>query len=212
MYIVFEGIAWAWKSTQSKKLVEFLQKKFPEKKILQVHEPGSTPIAQDIRALAQAKTWDDDFMHPLTNAYLYAASRAQLIHTKLIPELHTGSIIVSDRSFLSSLAYQGEAQRLGFDKVMSINADAIEDLIPDIVLYIDTNIDTAMNRVFDARGDKWETMGRQFYLDTQRGYEKCAQLEMLEGRFFRINGNRDPGDVAQQIRDIINNFYDKTAK
>ena len=70
---------------------------------------------------------------------------------------------------------------------MSINADAIEDLIPDIVLYIDTNIDTAMNRVFDAKGDKWETMGRQFYLDTQRGYEKCAQLEMLEGRFFRIN-------------------------
>lgn len=189
-----------------------MHKKFPEKKILQVHEPGSTPIAQDIRTLAQAKTWDDDFMHPLTNAYLYAASRAQLIHTKLIPELHAGSIIVSDRSFLSSLAYQGEAQRLGFDKVMSINADAIEDLIPDIVLYIDTNIDTAMNRVFDAKGDKWETMGRQFYLDTQRGYEKCAQLEMLEGRFFRINGNRDPGDVAQQIRDIVNNFYDKTAK
>ena len=161
-------------------MVEFLQKKFPDKKILHVHEPGSTPIAQDIRTLAQAKTWEDDFMHPLTNAYLYAASRAQLIHTKLIPELHAGTIIVSDRSFLSSLAYQGEAQRLGFDKVMSINTDAIEDLIPDIVLYIDTNIDTAMNRVFDAKGDKWETMGRQFYLDTQRGYEKCAQLEILQ--------------------------------
>ena len=212
MYIVFEGIAWAGKSTQSKKLVEFLQKKFPDKKILHVHEPGSTPIAQDIRTLAQAKTWDDDFMHPLTNAYLYAASRAQLIHTKLIPELHAGTIIVSDRSFLSSLAYQGEAQRLGFDKVMSINADAIEDLIPDIVLYIDTNIDTAMNRVFDAKGDKWETMGRQFYLDTQRGYEKCAQLEMLEGRFFRINWNRDSDDVAQQIKSIINDTYDKIGK
>mgnify|MGYP001671464946 CR=1 FL=1 len=212
MYIVFEGIAWAWKSTQSKKLVEFLQKKFPDKKILHVHEPGSTPIAQDIRTLAQAKTWDDDFMHPLTNAYLYAASRAQLIHTKLIPELYAGTIIVSDRSFLSSLAYQGEAQRLGFDKVMSINADAIEDLIPDIVLYIDTNIDTAMNRVFDAKGDKWETMGRQFYLDTQRGYEKCAQLEMLEGRFFRINWNRDSDDVAQQIKSIINDTYDKIGK
>lgn len=212
MYIVFEGIAWAGKSTQSKKLVEFLQKKFPDKKILHVHEPGSTPIAQDIRTLAQAKTWDDDFMHPLTNAYLYAASRAQLIHTKLIPELHAGTIIVSDRSFLSSLAYQGEAQRLGFDKVMSINADAIEDLIPDIVLYIDTNIDTAMNWVFDAKGDKWETMGRQFYLDTQRGYEKCAQLEMLEGRFFRINWNRDSDDVAQQIKSIINDTYDKIGK
>ena len=89
---------------------------------------------------------------------------------------------------------------------------SVQDLIPDIVLYIDTNIDTAMNRVFDAKGDKWEIMGRQFYLDTQRGYEKCAQLEMLEGRFFRINWNRDSDDVAQQIKSIINDTYDKIGK
>ena len=62
-------------------------------------------------------------------------------------------------AFCLRLHIRGEAQRLGFDKVMSINADAIEDLIPDIVLYIDTNIDTAMNRVFDARGDKWGNNG-----------------------------------------------------
>lgn len=69
------------------KLKEFFAKKLPNKEVIFVHEPGATHIAQDIRELAQAKTWDNDYMHPLTNAYLYAAARAQLLHTVVIPAL-----------------------------------------------------------------------------------------------------------------------------
>lgn len=203
MYIVFEWIAWAWKSTQSKKLVEFLQKNFPEKEILLVHEPGATPIAQDIRYLAQTKHWDDDYMHPITNAYLYAAARAQLLHTVVIPALQEWKIVIADRSFLSSLAYQWEAQKLGFERVMSINFEAISDCYPDIVLYIDTSIDTAMKRVHDEKGDKWETMGREFFLDTATGYDKCEQLEIMKDIFVRIDGNRDEEVVAKEIQKII---------
>lgn len=141
----------AGKTTQSKKLIEFLNKKFPEKEILLVREPGGTPITDDIRHLAQAKRWENDYMHPLTNAYLYAAARAQLIHMTIIPALAEGKIVISDRSFLSSLAYQGEAQKLGFDRVMSINSDAILDCYPDLILYFDIDIDTAMKRVFDEK-------------------------------------------------------------
>lgn len=75
-----------------------------------VREPGSTPIAEEIRSLAQAKQWQDEDMHPITNAYLYAAARAQTLHTVVKPALESGKVVVSDRSFLSSLAYQGEAQ------------------------------------------------------------------------------------------------------
>lgn len=203
MYIVFEWIAGAGKSTQSKKLVEFLQAKFPEKEILLVHEPGSTPIAQDIRYLAQAKRWEDDYMHPITNAYLYAAARAQLLHTVIIPALQQGKIVIADRCFLSSLAYQGEAQKLGFDRVMSINSDAIVDCYPDIVFYIDTDVDTAMKRVFDDKWDKWESMGRQFFLDTAIGYDKCEKLEIMNGRFLRIDGNRDEKEIAAELQKII---------
>lgn len=176
-----------------------MRKKFPEKEILKVHEPGATPIAQDIRILAQAKHWDDDYMHPLTNAYLYAAARAQLLHTVIIPALQVGKIIISDRSFLSSLAYQGEAQKLGFDRVMSINADAIENCIPDLVLYIDTDVDVAMKRVFDEKGDKWETMGRQFFMDTAEGYNKCEKLEIMKNRMIRINGNLSEDEIFGEI-------------
>ncbi len=56
-------------------------------KVLHIREPGSTPIAEDIRYLAQAKVWDNDTMHPLTNAYLYAAARTQTLHTLVKPAL-----------------------------------------------------------------------------------------------------------------------------
>jgi dTMP kinase len=110
MYIVFEGIVGSGKSTQSKKLVAFLREKYGFESIVHVREPGSTPIAEDIRYLCQAKEWEDEVMHPLTNAYLYAAARAQTLHTVVRPALEAGQIVVSDRCFLSSVAYQGEAQ------------------------------------------------------------------------------------------------------
>jgi dTMP kinase len=125
MYIVFEGIVGSGKSTQSKKLVCFLREKYGVESIVHVREPGSTPIAEDIRHLCQAKEWEDEVMHPLTNAYLYAAARAQTLHTVVRPALEAGKIVISDRSFLSSIAYQGEAQGLGFDTVLSINHEAI---------------------------------------------------------------------------------------
>lgn len=74
--------------------------------MIHVREPGSTPIAEDIRHLAQGKEWENEIMHPLTNAYLYAAARAQTLHTIVRPALDNGKVVISDRSFLSSVAYQ----------------------------------------------------------------------------------------------------------
>ena len=123
LYIVFEGIVGSGKTTQVQKLVEYMRrthlstnpqsslresssflKELPE--VIHVREPGSTPIAEDIRHLAQGKNWEDESMHPMTNAYLYAAARAQTLQTVVKPALERGDIIVSDRSFLSSCAIQ----------------------------------------------------------------------------------------------------------
>lgn len=105
VYIVFEGIAGSGKSTQSKRLVDFLIQK-QDKDVIFVREPGSTPISEDIRYLAQKKEWENEVMHPLTNAYLYAAARAQTLQTIVKPTLEAGKIVISDRSFLSSCAIQ----------------------------------------------------------------------------------------------------------
>ncbi len=108
MYIVLEGIVGSGKTTQVKRLVEYFRSQ--GKSVVHVREPGTTPIAEDIRYLAQSKEWTDEKMHPLANAYLYAAARAQTVHTVVYPALERGDIVISDRCFLSSCAIQGEAQ------------------------------------------------------------------------------------------------------
>jgi dTMP kinase len=114
LYIAFEGIVGSGKSTQVKKLVEFLKQNPPNSlyqggikpEVIHVREPGTTPIAEDIRHLAQVKDWEGEHMHPLTNAYLYAAARAQTLHTVVQPALDAGKIVVADRCFLSSCTIQ----------------------------------------------------------------------------------------------------------
>ncbi len=199
MYIVFEGIVGSGKSTQSKKLVEFLREKYGNEKILHVREPGSTAIAEDIRHLCQGKEWADEQMHPLTNAYLYTAARSQTLHTVVQPALESGKIVVSDRCFLSSCAYQGEAQWLGIDTILSINQDAIRGILPDIVFYMDIDVETSLSRTFDAVGDKWEKMGKEFFEAIARGYDKCEKLDIMKNRFIRIDASGSQEEIFERI-------------
>ena len=200
MYIVFEWIVGSGKSTQSKKLVDFFKTTYPQKEVVHVREPGSTPIAEEIRILAQWKEWENEAMHPLTNAYLYAAARAQTLHTVVKPALERGTIVVSDRSFLSSCAYQWEAQWLGIETILSVNKNAIEGMLPDIVFYMDIDVTTSLARTFDTVWDKWEKMGKDFFTRIKHGYDKCEKLEIMKNRFIRINANRP---IEQIFEDIL---------
>ena len=200
MYIVFEWIVGSGKSTQSKKLVDFLKTTYPQKEVVHVREPGSTPIAEEIRTLAQWKEWENETMHPLTNTYLYAAARTQTLHTVVKPALERGTIVVSDRSFLSSCAYQWEAQWLGIETILSVNKDAIEGMLPDMVFYMDIDVEASLARTFDAVWDKWEKMGKDFFTRIKHGYDKCEKLEIMKNRFIRINANRP---IEQIFEDIL---------
>lgn len=72
--------------------------------------------------------------------------------------------------------------------MLSVNREAITNCLPDKVLYLDMDVQTALSRTFDSAGDKWEKMGKDFFEKIVRGYHKCADLEMLAGRFMIING------------------------
>lgn len=201
MYIVLEGIVGSWKTTQVQKLGEYLRSIWKE--VVLVREPGSTPIAEDIRYLAQWKEWKDESMHPLTNAYLYTAARAQTLHTIVKPALDSGNIVISDRSFLSSCAIQGEAQWIGIDTILRINSEAIEGILPDIVLYLDIDIDTALSRIFDQSWDKFEKEGEEFYEAIIRWYQKCEKLDIVKNKFMRIDANGPEEQVFEIILKTI---------
>jgi dTMP kinase len=87
-------------------LHQYLSDKYPGQEVLLVREPGATPIAEAIRKTVQATDFGGEQMHPLADVYLYAAARAQSLHTLVQPALERGAIVISDRSFITSLAYQ----------------------------------------------------------------------------------------------------------
>ncbi len=233
MYIVLEGIVGSGKTTQVKRLGEYFhsviasgawrssdkkdslffsgllrssqwrKKEYPE--VILVREPGTTPISEDIRYLAQGKEWESEKMHPLTNAYLYAAARVQTLQTIVKPALEWWDIVISDRSFLSSCAIQWEAQWLGIDTILRINREAIWWILPDLVIYLDIDIDLALSRTSDHWRDKFEKEGREFYSSILRGYDKCEKLEIMKNRFFRIDANGSEEEVFEKIIQYINN-------
>jgi len=177
IYIVFEGSVGTGKSTQAKKLFDFLKERFPSKDIILTREPGGTEISENIRKLVQGTAFDEK-MDKVTDAYLYASSRAQSLRQIVKPVIESGGIVISDRSFVTSLAYQGYAQGLGINKVLDINKTAVEGFMPDAIVYFDLPLDIGHNRTFDKSGDKWEKLDIDFFEKVNVGYKEVKKLDM----------------------------------
>lgn len=82
---------------------------------------------------------------------------------------------------------------------MGINREATRGIIPDIVFYLDIDIDLALSRIFDESGDKFEREWRSFYEAIIRWYEKCEKLEIMKNRYIRIDANHDEDTIFQNI-------------
>ena len=72
-------------------------------------------------------------------------------------------------------------------------------MIPDVIFCMDIDIDTALSRIFDVEGDKWESNGRDFFEKIAEGYRKCADLEILRDRICFIDANGSPEEVFEKI-------------
>jgi dTMP kinase len=200
MYIVLEWVVWAGKSTQAKLLHQYLSNKYPEKEVLLVREPGATPIAEAIRKTVQGTDFGDEQMHPLADAYLYAAARAQSLHTLVKPALERGAIVISDRSFVTSLVYQWYTQWLGIEKVRDMNQHAVQECLPDVVLFFDLPVEVGYSRTHDPSGDKWEKKEISFFLKVYEGYQRLFAFLPTKQMMCRI----DASDTIEQVhRNII---------
>ncbi len=204
MYIVFEWVVGTGKSTQSKLLKEYIEKNF-SKEVLFVREPGGTPIAESIRTLVQATDfWYD--MQPLTDAYLYAASRAELLHSTVKPALDEGKIVISDRSYFSSLAIQWVAQWLGLEKVREINSQAVQGIQPDIVLFLDVDVDVGLQRIFDQEWDKFEKKPSDFSHKIYQWYMDLFSFKHTSEVIKKIDASWSIEEVFSKIKEEVWTF------
>ncbi|MCK5388821.1 MAG: dTMP kinase [Candidatus Izimaplasma sp.] len=172
--------------------------------ILTTREPGGIKIAEDIRSIILHK--DNIEMDAHAEALLFAASRSQHYHEKIVPALKDNKIILCDRFIDSSLAYQGHARELGIDEVYEINKFAIGDSLPELTLFIDVPPKVGLERVFSniRKIDRLDLETLQFHEKVYEGYMIIAKK--YSDRFKIVDGTQPIEKVIEDAIKIIKNI------
>jgi dTMP kinase len=198
--IVLEGSEGAGKTTQLGMLAERLRSAGME--VHALREPGGTGLGDSIRGLLL-----DPAQHisPAAEALLFMASRAQLVRDEIDPALDRGVIVLMDRFFLSTYAYQIDGRGLPEDQIRAANALATGGLIPDLTIILEMTAIEGMERA-SARGgpDRIEQLGDEFHGRVERAFARFAsgdwQKQHLEaGPIVPVDGRGDPTAVHERV-------------
>jgi dTMP kinase len=169
LFITIEGGEGAGKTTIIDGLKSWLMERGLQ--VVTTREPGGIPIAEAIRSVILDRSHTG--MEARTEALLYAAARRQHLVEKVVPALQAGAVVLCDRFVDSSLAYQGHARGLGIDAVWEINRFAIEDVMPDITLYMDIDPEVGLARIRKAgvrELDRLDLESVAFHRKVREGY------------------------------------------
>ncbi len=192
-YIVIEGLDGTGKTTQIELLKNALVAKFGEERVMVVREPGSTPVAEEIRKLVKGS---HGAINTTTEILLMAAARSELL--KLIRNaMHEDKIIISDRNFISSYAYQG-AGHLMSEEVVKLHSLLMLDADPDYCFILESTPANRMARL-TARGslDQIESRSSSYFERVEYAYGQFGHL----GTY--INADRSPEEVHADIIERI---------
>ena len=199
-FITFEGCDGCGKSTQLKMLSDYLSKNnIPH---IFTREPGGGKISEAIREILLSGKNSE--MTDECEALLYAASRVQHLHDRVQPALDKGELVVCDRYFDSSFAYQAYARGLGVEFIGKINAYAIEKYSPDLTIFIDLSPEEAFVRKHGAdENDRLEQAGMSFHKKVYEGYRELARTH---ARIVTVNGRQTPDEV---FADVLKSLKEK---
>jgi len=189
--ISFEGIDGCGKSTQIKLLREYFNKKGVEFSVFR--EPGGTEISEKIRSLLLHETED---MDPTTELLLFSAARSQLVAEKIIPRLKDGEIVILDRFFDSTTAYQGYGRKSAkLSHIETLNKLATHNTEPDITFYLCIDPKEAAKRTQTGTKDRMEKAGEDFFREVCDGYDQLSRLK----RFEVIDATESQEEIHKKI-------------
>ena len=193
MFITFEGIDGVGKSTQLDLLQSWLESRGRD--VLRTLEPGGTELGQEIRHLLLHRKGD---VAARAEALLYAADRAHHVATKIRPALAEGKVVLSDRYFDSSVAYQGAARELDVQEVRNISLWAVDNLIPDLTVLLDLDAQAAIQRrnKTGTEPDRLEREKVDFFERARSQYLELAK----EPRFLVVDATLSIDEIQEQIR------------
>ena len=193
LFITFEGIEGCGKSTQARMLKEFLVKE--GKSVFLTREPGGPKIAEEIREMLLSV--ENKEMLPQTEVLLYMASRSQHTGEWIIPELEKGKIVISDRYYDSTFAYQGAARKINGKLIDTIRRYATFGLVPDITFLVDLPEEIGLSRILVKDADRLEQESMEFHKRVRVGFLDLAKKE--PERFVVLDGNKSIKEIHKQV-------------
>lgn len=193
LFITFEGPDGSGKTTQIECLKEYLAKRGYDAVL--TREPGGTVIGEKIREIILDK--NNKEMNDMTEAFLYASSRAQHVAEVILPALQAGKTVICDRFMDSSIVYQGYGRKLG-ECVRSMNQIAVRGLKPDVTFFLKLSPQQGKDRIQAEEQDRMELEKIEFHNEVFRGYEELEKQE--PDRFISIDAFRSIAEIAQEIQ------------
>jgi dTMP kinase len=191
-FITIEGPDGAGKTTQVKKISDFLKCK--GYKVLVTREPGGTSLGEKLREVVL--TLEGESPVSEAEALIYAASRAQLVKKVINPALERGNIVLCDRFVDSSLAYQGWARGLGIRELTDINGWFLKDTWPDLTMILDVDPAQSMKRLRGEK-DRLEKEALDFHKKVREGFLKVHS--MYPHRIKKVDASQNPKQVFETI-------------
>lgn len=188
-YIALEGGDGSGKTTLSAALAARLRATGEE--VVEVREPGGTVLGESVRELLL----DSEHVHPWAEVFLFAAQRAQLAGDVVAPALDRGAWVISDRTYYSSIAYQGRARGLGEERVRQINETGLEGVIPGLVFVIEVDAGTALGR--QHRPDRIGSEGVEFQEAVRSAYRSLAASD--PDRVILLDGLDSTEEMVDQV-------------
>ncbi|HEY8174534.1 MAG TPA: dTMP kinase [Gemmatimonadaceae bacterium] len=202
--IVLEGPEGAGKTTQLRLLAERLTA--AGKNVVAVREPGGTPLGDEIRRLLLDPSSD---IAPRAESLLFMASRAQLVEREITPALASGAIVLLDRFFLSTFAYQVAGRGLPHEEVGAANRLATGALRPDVTLLLSLPVDEGLTRA-KQRGphDRMERSDAAFHERVERAFQEFATKEWQtahpeSGPVVTVDGRGSVEEVFARVRTAL---------
>ena len=197
MFITFEGIDGSGKSTQIKRLKKRLEDRQEEVRVFR--DPGGPLVSEKVREILLNPEYDID---PVTELLLFSAARSQLMAESVLPSLEKDMVVILDRFYDSTIAYQGYGRESAtLSEIHKMNKVASHHREPDLTVYMRVPLEEAKKRMA-AEKDRMELSGDTFYEKVIQGFEDLADSE---DRIFTVDATQ-PADqvhdrIWQQVRD-----------
>jgi dTMP kinase len=197
MLITFEGPDGSGKTTQLALLADYLSQQ--GYLLYRVREPGGTAIGEQIREVLHSMANQE--MNARAEVLLYSASRAQLVEQGILPALAAGQIVLCDRFYDSTLAYQGYGRGLDLKALQSITQFATGGLQPDLTIYIEISPEEGLRRRRQDRDAEWnrlDNLPTDFHRRVHKGYQHL--ISSAPDRWIVIDGERPIEAVQDDVR------------